>query len=38
MTVWDLRQWIESAIPWWVPVALGAVAIMLALGLLVRHR
>jgi hypothetical protein len=25
MSIWELRQVMESAVPWWVPVAVAAV-------------
>lgn len=30
MSVWELRQWIESQLPWWLPFAIVLVALTLA--------
>ncbi len=30
MTLWEFRQWMESAVPMWVPFAIGAAGLVIA--------
>jgi hypothetical protein len=30
MSIWEFRQWIESAIPWWAPFVIAALVLFFA--------
>jgi hypothetical protein len=37
MSLWDLRQWMESATPWWAPLVVAAIVGVVYLVLALRR-